>query len=100
VRQSTELPWGGAYRGHDEIRQFFAKLGQHLNSSLLVERFIDAGTHVVAIGRTRGTSSATGRAFDVPIAHVWEVRDGQVVAFQPYVDHPTIQAAMSMPGIV
>ena len=56
----------GLYRGHDGARQFFAKLGSHINSTLDVERLIDAENHVVAIGWTQGTVNATGASYRGP----------------------------------
>lgn len=60
---------------------------EFIQSRVEVERFIDAGEHVVVIGRTHGTVRATGSAFDVPVAHVWEVRGGRLLRFQPYIDN-------------
>lgn len=93
--QSTEVPWGGTYRGHEQAAQFFATLTAHLTSTLVFERFIDAGDHVVAVGRTQGTVNGTEARFDVPIAHVWELRDGQVTRVQFCIDNPTMQAALA-----
>ncbi|MGH7788338.1 MAG: nuclear transport factor 2 family protein [Candidatus Binatia bacterium] len=96
--QSTEVPWGGIYRGHEQAAQFFAGLTQHVTTSVVFERFIDAGDHVVAVGRTQGTVNATAARFDVPIAHIWELRDGQVMRGLFCIDNPTLQAALAAPG--
>ena len=48
----------------------------------------------LGIGRTRGTTSAGGNAFDVPIAHVWQLRDGLVASVRFYIDNPTMRAAL------
>lgn len=95
VVQSRELPWGGEYRGHEEVTEFFAALTRHVSSTVVLDRFVDAGDHVVAIGRTRGTVLVSGRAFDVPAVHVWTIRDGLISRFAPYLDNPTMQAALS-----
>jgi len=95
IDQSPEVPWGGAYRGRDEALRFFATLTQHITSRVVLERCIDAGDHVVAIGRTQGTLNATGRAFDVPVAHVWELRDGHIVRVHFCIDNPTMLAAFA-----
>jgi ketosteroid isomerase-like protein len=58
VVPSPELPWGGEYSGHDGMRQFFAVWAEHLDSRLLLERLIDAGDQVVAVGRQRCSTSA------------------------------------------
>ena len=95
IVQSEELPWGGVYRGHDGARQFFGKLGSHINSTLDLERLIGAGDHVVAIGWTHGTVNATGANYRVPIAHVWLVRDGLVMQTQFFIEHPIMLEALS-----
>ena len=95
IVQSEELPWGGVYRGHDGARQFFGKLGSHINSTLDLERLISAGDHVVAIGWTQGTVNATGASYRVPIAHVWLVRDGLVMQTQFFIEHPIMLEALS-----
>ncbi len=95
IEQSTALPWGGSYAGHAGLRDFFTKLLTHLDSHLTLERYLDAGDHVVAIGWTSGTVRATGKPFHVPIAHVWQVRDGKAVSFRPYIDNPTMLASMA-----
>jgi ketosteroid isomerase-like protein len=94
ILQSQELPWGGLYRGHDGARQFFAKLGSHINSTLDIERLIDAEEHVVAIGWTHGTVNATGASYRVPIAHVWRVRDGLVIQTQFFIDNQNMLEAL------
>jgi len=94
IAQSTELPWGGEFHGPSGLEKFFTTLTTHVNSTLVFERFLDAGDHVVAIGRTRGTVAASGKPFDVPVAHVWQIREGKIARFRPFIDHPTMQAAL------
>jgi ketosteroid isomerase-like protein len=98
ILQSQELPWGGLYRGHDGARQLFAKLGSHINSTLDIERLIDAEEHVVAIGWTHGTVNATGASYRVPFAHVWRVRDGLVIQTQFFIDNPNMLEALRRDG--
>jgi ketosteroid isomerase-like protein len=93
IVQSEELPWGGLYRGHDGARQFFAKLGSNINSTLDIERLIDAEDYVVAVGWTHGMVNATGASYRVPIAHVWRVRDSLVIQAQFLIDNPTMLEA-------
>jgi uncharacterized protein len=97
VVQSTDLPWGGVYKGQDRVREYFSALTRHISSTVLVDRLIDAGDHVVAIGRTRGTIVVSGRSFDVPVVHVWQIRAGKIARFVPYMDQPTMQAHLPPP---
>lgn len=92
--QSDNLPWGGCYRGHEEARRFFGQLGSHINSTLAIDRLIDSGDHVAAIGWTDGTVNATGAAYHVPIVHLWRVRDGRIVRAQFFIDHPKMLKAL------
>lgn len=95
IRQASEIPWGGAYTGHADAAAFFGKLVSTITSAVTLEGFIDAGDHVVALGRTRGKVNATGKTFDVPIAHVWTIADGLVTRVEYYIDDPTMLAALA-----
>lgn len=95
ITQSPELPWGGIYHGHAGAQQFFTKLTTHLNSTLELERWINAGDQVVALGWTTGTVNATSTKYRVPIAHVWQIRAGQVQRVQFLIDNPTMLAALA-----
>jgi len=92
--QSDEVPWGGHYRGHAGVVEFFQRLTSTVDSRVEHERFVDAGDHVVAVGHTQGKVLATGKEFDVPAVHVWTLRNGKVVRFEAYIDHPRILAAL------
>jgi uncharacterized protein len=94
IWQTEELPWGGSYVGLDGFAEFFGKLAGTITSSVEVEDIYEAGDHVVQIGFTRGTVNATGVAFDVREAHVWEIRDGKAVSFRAYIDTPAMLAAL------
>ena len=94
VSQSAELTYGGTYKGIPSATEFFMKLTQTITSTPALENFIDSGEHVVAIGRTTGVVNANGNAFDMPIAHVWEVQNGKVVRVGFYVHNPVMIAAL------
>jgi len=47
------------------------------------DQFIDAGDHVVVVGRFRGRSKS-GQQFDLPFAHVWAMRGGKATRFHNY----------------
>jgi hypothetical protein len=95
IEQSEELPWGGRYRGHAGAREFLGRLTTHVESTVTVERMIDAGEHVAVTGWTRGTVRASGARFDVPLAHVWQISAGQVVRVQFMIDHATMRPALA-----
>ncbi len=94
IRQTELVPWGGHYRGHEGAREFFGRLVAAADSTLSVERLIDAGDHVAAVGRTRGHIRASGAAFDAAVVHVWSERDGRLARLEVYIDVPAMQAAL------
>jgi ketosteroid isomerase-like protein len=61
---------------------------------LAVEEFVDAGDRVIVIGSTRGRVIATGRTFNIRAVHVWTVRGGRGVRFEPNVDTPKMLEAL------
>jgi ketosteroid isomerase-like protein len=97
IVQSAELPWGGHFHGHEGARQFFTLLTTHLNSTIEIERLVRAGDSIVAIGWTTGNVNATGAPYRVPIAHLWEIRDGKVVRIHFCIDNPSMLAALAAP---
>ncbi|MDQ6852262.1 MAG: nuclear transport factor 2 family protein [Actinomycetota bacterium] len=94
IRQSPELPWGGDCHGHDGAFPFLLKVVEYIESHVTTESLFGAGDHVVQTGRPRGTVRANGAPFDVPEAHLWELRDGKVVRFTVYIDTPAMLAAL------
>lgn len=97
VFQSSRLPWGGQYRGHEGLGEFLTKLTGAVESEVEPERLIDDEEgHVVQTGRTRGRVRATGKPFDVPETHVWTVEDGKVVRFESYIDTPKMREALGL----
>lgn len=97
IYQSEGLPWGGRYKGHQEIGSYLKKVTETIESKVEPDRFIDdeAG-HVVAVGHTRGRVRATGREFEVPVVHVWTIREGKAVKFEAYIDTAEMRVALGL----
>ena len=93
IYQSDRLPWGGAYRGHAGLHQFFSRLTSTINTRLVEEQLFEAGDRVVSIALTQGAALATGRQFELPAVHVYTVRDGMICRYEAYVDTPAMLSA-------
>lgn len=91
--QTDELPWGGVYRGHLGLQQFFERLTASINTQIVGETLFEAGDAVVSIGRTKGVALSTGRAFDLPAVHIYTVQDGTIRRYEAYVDTPGMRRA-------
>jgi ketosteroid isomerase-like protein len=93
------LPWGGWYRGPQEVLGFLGSVGEHVDDlGVEVDEYLDCGASVVALGRVRGRSRATGEEIAVGLAHVWRLREGRVVWFYNYVDTAALLAALGGDG--
>jgi ketosteroid isomerase-like protein len=93
--QTDLLPWGGRYQGRKGAASFFEKLIANVHLAVTVERLIDAGDHVVYVGRARGKTTESRNAFDVAEVHVWTLRNGKVVRLQSFVDTPAMLTALN-----
>jgi len=51
-----------------------------------LDRIVGCGDTVLVQGRYLGTWRASGRAYDIQMAHVWDLADGLLVRFQQYTD--------------
>jgi uncharacterized protein len=77
----------GTYRGSQTVAtEVFAAVAQNFDDFRAEpEQFIDAGEHVVVVGRFRGIAKS-GAILDAPFVHVYRMRNGKTVHFQNYVE--------------
>ena len=77
----------------------FGRLGQEWEGwGAKVDRWLEAGDSVVALGAYHGTNRATGRSMTAAFAHVLWVSEGRVVRFEQYADTAKIVTACPGPG--
>lgn len=74
--------WGKPCRGHAEIVEFF----KAINGAVEVQGFdpyeiIAQGDKVVALINWNGVVRQTGKPYQVPLVHVWTLRNGKVVDY-------------------
>ncbi|MEH1907968.1 MAG: nuclear transport factor 2 family protein [Nostoc sp.] len=92
--QTEELPWGGQYRGFDEIKVFLLKIFPLIDSSVEISHYIQAGNQIVAIGKTSGVAKLTGKKFSCNLAHIWTVKEEKIVRLEVYIDTDAMNAAL------
>lgn len=85
----------GTYVGPDAVvSQVFAPIGEQWDGfTVEIDRLLDAGGHVVAVGHYAGTHRKTGRPFRARMVHVWRLAGGKVVEFEQVVDNAPMNAA-------
>ena len=80
----------GTFRGPQSVADdVFATIPQNFDAfGAEAAQFIDAGDHVVVVGKFRGKAKG-GAALDTPFVHAWRMRGGKAAAFRNYVDAAT-----------
>jgi ketosteroid isomerase-like protein len=80
--------FGGTYHGPEAVvENVFERVYAEIEDlELEVERFVDGGETVVALGRVHGRARDTGASLDIPFAHVIDMDGGKITRFQEYAD--------------
>jgi len=86
--EAEGMPYGGLHRGPEAVAQnVFGPLTEDVEGfAVTPEELIGSGATVATVVRYTGTGKATGKALDVPVVHVWDVRDGKVARFRQFID--------------
>jgi ketosteroid isomerase-like protein len=81
------VPFAGKRTGRSAVGEFFASVAETQEVLQFEPReFVAQGDKVVSLGRYRWRVKATGREHGSDFAHVFTIRNGQVVGFQEYTD--------------
>jgi uncharacterized protein len=98
--EAEGMPYGGLHRGPDAVAQnVFGPITEDVDGfAVTPEELIGSGATVAAVVRYTGSGKATGIALDVPVVHVWAIRDGKVARFRQFID--TIKYAEVVPASV
>ncbi|QIS08659.1 nuclear transport factor 2 family protein [Nocardia arthritidis] len=86
--QSDAVPWRGSYRGPEEAREMFGRVGKFAEATYRADEFIDGGERIVVIGAATITPHLTGRPATVRELHVWRVRDGRLLGLDIFLNAP------------
>jgi pimeloyl-ACP methyl ester carboxylesterase/ketosteroid isomerase-like protein len=94
------FPYGGELTSPAQVRaRVFEAIGGDWSSfGIATERFVEGtdGRTVVVLGRYTGTHGRSGRALDVPFAHVWGTAGDQLATFSTHTDTAELRAAMAV----
>ena len=86
--EAEGMPYGGVYHSPEEVAQnVFGPIVEDVpDFAVTPEEFIPSGDTVAVVARYTGTGKATGKKLDLPVVHVYDVRDGTIARFRQFVD--------------
>ena len=94
ITHSPQLRCGGTFQGHDGAKEFFERLGTFVTSHVAIERILGMGDQM-AVTVWAGITGRTGRRFAVPIAYLWEFKDGLGVRLDVALDVRRFQVPLA-----
>ncbi|HSA50896.1 MAG TPA: nuclear transport factor 2 family protein [Yinghuangia sp.] len=85
LHQAEALPYGGTWRGHDGIADFFVAMSTAWESFDMVEQeFLATGATAVILTQVRARARATGRELAFPILQTITVKAGRISEVRPF----------------
>src|SRR5687768_5779112 len=76
---SAEIPYGGSYRGKDEVGRFFANVGGAVDvKSFEPKSYLSSGDEVMTTGVWSGVARKTGKSFKSQWAMRFTVKNSQI----------------------
>lgn len=94
------FPYAGTWVGPEQvIEHVFNRLAaEWIDYRFTLERLIESGHSVVAIGTYSGTCRQTGRSMRARVTHVWRLEHGRVINFEQFTDTLLVARAMGEAG--
>ena len=89
---------GRTERGRTGVRRYLREIDEQFGEwTMAIEDWRDAGDRVAALGHIRLRGRRSGVAFDQPVGILFEIRGGQLLRFETFLDEPT--DALSAAGL-
>jgi ketosteroid isomerase-like protein len=81
---------GQAVRGRAGVRRYLREIDQQFDEwTMEIEDWRDAGDRVAALGHVRLHGRRSGVEFDQPVGILFEIKGGQLLRFETFIDDPT-----------
>lgn len=94
--EAAGFPYAGTHIGPGAVAaNVFGRIQEEWDDyTVAIDEVIDGGDVVVGIGTYSGTYTRTGRFFAARVAHIWRLKDGEVVAFEQFTDTEMVNRAL------
>lgn len=85
LHQADALPYGGVWRGHEGMEQFFLAMSRTWDVFDLVgQTFLNDTSPLVVLTHVHARSRSTGRELDFPILQTITVENGNITEVRPF----------------
>jgi len=85
LHQANALPYGGIWRGHEGMEQFFLSMSRAWDTFEIVDQtFLATISPLVVLTQVHSRARATGRELDFPILQTIAVEDGRITEVRPF----------------
>jgi ketosteroid isomerase-like protein len=76
-------------RGRAGVRRYLREIAEQFDEwTMTIEDWQDEGDCVAALGHVRFKGRRSGVAFDQPVGILFEIRGGQLLRFETFLDEP------------
>lgn len=91
------FPYAGTWIGPEQVveRVFNRLTAEWIDYRFTLERLIESGQTVVAVGTYSGTYKQTGKSMRARVTHVWRLEYAKVISFEQFTDTLVVARAMS-----
>ena len=92
----NQAPDGGGYIFHLTVPQLMSDGNAWTGNCAAIGIGASGAYGMIVDVRYTGTGKATGKTLDVPVVHVWDIRDGKLARFRQFID--TVKFAEVVPA--
>jgi ketosteroid isomerase-like protein len=91
---AKDVPFGGTYRGTQQVGTFFQKLAESQDFlAFEPHEFVAQADLVAVFGSIKARSKATGKVYETPWAMKWQLQNGKVTKLHHFFDSAIVEAA-------
>jgi ketosteroid isomerase-like protein len=86
--EAEGMPYGGVYHGPEAVAvNVFGPIATDVEGfTVTAEEIFPSGDAVAVVARYTGRGKMSGRSLDLPVTHVWDVREGKIARFRQFAD--------------
>ena len=99
IDRSARGDLDGTFRGRDRGDAYVARLSDAWEEFRTVAEDVrDLGDRVLILGQVEGHGKGSGVPVNMPLAQVYDFRDGKVCRIRSYLDHGEVLEAVGLEG--